>query len=67
MNTATEYLKTKYPHQHTFPFSQVAEELELFWKLKKDAYEKARKEFNSEQWQANHNIEEIRKRLKDGK
>jgi hypothetical protein len=65
--TAQSYLNDKFPMQHTFPKSQVIQMMEDFWSKKKDLYEKAKKEFNSESWQAQHNLEEMRKRFKNKK
>jgi adenylate kinase family enzyme len=65
--TATDYLKTKWPHSHTLPHTAIIDLMEGYWQHRKELYEKARDSFNSEKWVAEHNIETLRQKFKNDK
>ena len=61
---AQAFFEAKYPKSHSLPKTSIIDIMEDYWQYKKIMYEKAKKNFNSEQWQSQHNMEEIRKRFK---
>lgn len=64
---ASDYLQAKFPHSHTLPHTAILDLMEGYWQHRKELYEKAKKEFNSEAWLSQHNIEQLRKQIKKDK
>jgi len=65
MTTANDYFNERFPHSHTLPKQSIIELMEGYFQHRKDLYNKARDSFNAEQFIANLNFDEIRKRLKN--
>ena len=56
-----------YPHSHTLPKSEIIAFAEKYHEKRKEAYQKAKENFQSEQFISQHNFEEVRKRLNKNK